>query len=134
MNPARLGLIALILLVVAGCAAPIFRSEGARFEPEPEVIEQLQPYLTDWATTPANLTENARKQLASQMDEVMLIGIHPERTQDNNVVDVVDILLETWGDWNKGYYYVHDGSELAERPGLRLSKVDDHLYIYNRND
>ena len=124
----------ILLGLLAGCGAPIFHSEEERFAPAPELIEQIEPYLEEWATTPPEQTLAERQEFARQIDGI--IGIDtgwPQITDSGETIYILTIILDVWGDWERGYFYVHAGSELSEYPGLHLRQVDEHFYIFNRN-
>lgn len=128
----QLVIIAILGLLVTGCGAPIFRSEEDRFAEEPEIIEQLRPYLADWATLPPERTSFRRKEMVRNVDGIMSITVGELPTTDGHYVTVVGILLEEWGDWSRGYFYVHEnGVTLAENESLKYRQLDEHLYIYN---
>lgn len=124
----------ILLFFLAGCGAPIFRSDDERFAPAPELIDQVEPYLEKWATTPPEQTRTEREEVASQMDGIVAIYEEGTRIADSGeTIYILVIRLEGWGDWERGYFCVHDGSELSEHSRLRLRRVDDHFYIFNRN-
>ena len=129
-----------LILIIAtcvfttACGAPLFSTANERFAPAPEVIEALEPYLADWATLPPEQTEAQRNEIASQIEGVWWIEVASQPIKsEGETVYIVDIGLDGWGDWTRGYLYVHDGSDLAEYPGLSLRRVSENLYIYNRN-
>jgi hypothetical protein len=124
----------IFLMVISGCGAPIFRSYDERFAPAPELIAQLEPYLEKWATTPPEQTREERREVASKIDGILAILEQGTRvTESGETIIILVIILEEWGDWQRGYFYVHDGSELAEHSSLQLRRVDEHFYIFNRN-
>lgn len=59
-----MNLILLCMIILAGCSAPLFRSEEELFKPAPEVITQLEPYLEKWSTSPFDKTEAERIEIA----------------------------------------------------------------------
>jgi hypothetical protein len=123
-----------ILVMLSSCRAPLFRSDAELFAPAPEVIAQVQPYLEAWATTSPELTLDHRRSVESQIEGVLSIETTDERTTaDGQTFYIVAIVLDSWEDWSRGYYYVYDGSDMNERPGLSLRRVDEHFYIYNLN-
>jgi len=135
MNKRMVLLSILSIMLITGCGLPIFRSDEELFAAEPEIVAQVQPYLTSWATRPPERTVTQRRDVASEIDGIWTINIAGERiTDDGNTIYIIDIPLEVWGDWSRGYFYVHDGSELSETSHLRLRRVDEHWYIYNRNE
>lgn len=123
-----------LLTLLAGCGAPIFRSDEERFAPAPELIEQIEPYLERWATTPPEQTRAEREEVASQIDGITAIYEEGSKIAENGqIIYILVIRLDGWGDWERGYFYVHDGSELPERSKTQLRRVDEYFYIFNRN-
>ncbi len=123
-----------MLIFLPGCGAPIFHSQEERFAPEPELIEQVKPYLEGWATTSPEQTRAERDEVAAQIDGIVAIYVDGTRTTaKGETIYILVIRLEGWGDWERGYFYIHDGSELSETRRLQLRRVDDHFYIFNRN-
>lgn len=123
-----------LLILLAACGAPIFRSDEERFAPAPELIEQVEPFLEKWATTPPEQTREEREEVASQIDGIVAIYEEGTRiTESGQTIYILVIRLEGWADWERGYFYVHDGSELSEHARLQLRRVDEHFYIFNRN-
>lgn len=120
--------------MVSGCGAPVFRSHEDRFAPAPELIEQVEPYLERWATTPPEQTRAERREVASRIDGIL--SINPElhiMTDTGETIYILVIRLDAWGDWERGYFYVHDGSRLPQFSKTRTQRVNEHFYIYNRN-
>jgi hypothetical protein len=125
----------LLSLTLSACRAPILRSDDERFFIEPEVVEALEPYLSEWATLPAEETEAERDRITEENPHIMRITIGAWHTEDGMQVQVVDILLEVWGDWYHGVAYKDDPEvELVLSSHWRWRKLDDHFYGYNYND
>jgi hypothetical protein len=135
MRASILFLLFLIGLATTACGAPIFRSEEELFAPAPDVVREVEPYVARWATTPPDQTRAERADVASHIDGLWAINIGwNTTTDDGQTIYVIDIPLEVFGDWTRGYYYIYDGRELEETSQLRLRRVDEHWYIYNRNE
>jgi hypothetical protein len=127
-------LLLIVLILISSCAAPIFRSHEERFAPAPELIDQIEPYLEKWATTPPEQTRAEREEVASQIEGIVAIYEEGTRiTAAGETIYILVISLDGWGDWERGYFYVHDGSELSERSRTQLRRVDARFYIFNRN-
>jgi len=125
----------IVATALSGCGAPLFRSDGERFAPEPEVIEQVQQYLSRWATLPPDETLLERQRVAVEIESILWIQvINPRITTRGKKHYTVEIVLDVWGDWIKGYYYVENGDDLVPNSRTTLRQVDDHLYVYNRNE
>ena len=88
----QLAIIAILGLLVTGCGAPIFRSEEDRFAEDPEIIEQLRPYLADWATLPPEQTSLQRRAAVRNIDGVLSVTVGNVQTTDGGYVTVVGIL------------------------------------------
>lgn len=125
----------LVAICLSSCGAPIFRTDADRFGEQPEVIQELEPYLEKWATTLPSATQEERDLIEEKMEDVVWIQVYDPRVNSDGInVYLVDIVLDYWGDWYKGYYFVYDRREIAEYDKRRIRKVSDTLYIYNRND
>ncbi len=123
-----------VVYLLPGCGAPLFHSHEERFAPAPELIEQVEPYLEKWATTSPDQTRAERDEVASRIDGIL--AIYEEGTRVTEVGETIYILVITlnrWGEWERGYFYVHDGSELSERSKTQLRRVNERFYIFNRN-
>ena len=134
MKPRIVSIFMILSVLLASCGAPLFMSEDRRFQSEPELIQQLQPYLPMWATNPAEATEDERRSIGARLGVGLAILNWNQLDSDQNVV-VVQISIEALGDWSRGYLYVHDGAEIETQvAGWELRRVDEHFYLYNYVD
>lgn len=115
---------------LAGCGAPLLMSESRRFQPAPEIIERLRPYLADWVTLSPEETEQQRTQLATQLGIAIELGTWP--TTNGDEVNAVGVGLEARGEWSRGYLYVQDNAPLQPHDKWVLRLVEEGLYLYNR--
>jgi hypothetical protein len=124
-------ILALLIMCLTSCGSPVFMSDARRFQTEPEIVQELQPYLADWATNPWDSTESERRAIAQRLN--ISIGIlNWTQPNLNHPITVITIGIEALGDWSRGYLYVYEGVEITPQfPGWELRKVDDHLYIFN---
>jgi len=102
------------------------------FYVEPEILKTIRPYLSDWATRPANETKQQREQIGEEL-HVDIDVFDWNRTSTGAPVTVVAVSLETYYDWTRGFLYVNDNAQLVEDYGYRLVPVEDHIYAYNTN-
>ena len=121
------------LLILSACRAPIFRSSDERFAGNPEVLSQVQPYLNDWATLPDAETDRQRRVFEERLG-IMIMVDQWNATASGQSVQVVNIVLEVWGDWWRGYLYVSEDVDLYEWGHWKLHEIEPGLYVYNRND
>lgn len=101
-----------------------------RWAANPEVLEAIRPYFADWATAPFSTTEAQRKAFGADLGIGISVGVNP-KTLNDAPVHSVKITLETLGDWERGYLYIHEDVTLVETPNWEVRKIDDHLYLYN---
>ncbi len=135
----KVSILAMLIIALSGCGAPIFRSEAEIFRENPRVLEIVEPYLEDWATLSLELTRQDRHAIVLSENDILSIGIWNAQTVDGQETRVVDILLDVWGDWRRGYLYVHDGSELLNNKTINPSfssgvfsyrRLSDTIYLY----
>ncbi len=121
----------LVGILLTSCGAPVFMSDARRLQVEPELIQELQPYLEDWATEPWDSTESERKAVAERLHiSIGMLDWH--KSDPDRSFRVIKIGVEALGKWSRGYLYVFENVELHPPPkDWQLRKVDDHLYIYN---
>src|SRR4051812_30932831 len=118
--------LAICVAALTGCGAPIFHPTEL-WTPAPDVIAKLRPYLDRWATSPPSATEAQRTQLSSQLK--VSIGVWTwNDTLSGRPVTVVEITLNRFEEYSRGYLYVHDNEELKEAYRWQLRPVEDHLY------
>jgi hypothetical protein len=133
-NVMRTVFFTVIFMTLASCNAPLFRSEDNRLAAAPEVIEQVEPYLEDWATLDPETTKQQQEEMLSRTEGIISIGYRSLMTEDGQTIVAVVIVLETFYDWERGYLYIHeDNIVLRKSSDTEWRQLDDHFYIYNRN-
>lgn len=115
---------------------PIFLTYEECFTPDQTIIQEISPYVAEWATKPPERTERQRETVEKTAKKFMDIRVGNQyKTSEGETLYIVDIFTDTWYDWWHGYLYVHDGHDLGtEWNGGTLTKINDHWYIYNWND
>ncbi len=111
---------------------PICRSSDELFYIEPEILQTVQPHLADWATRSPNETESEREEVGKELG-VNIDVYEWYNTATGKSVTVVDVSIETYLDWTRGFLYVDDGTELLGEYEYRLRRIDEHVYAYNFN-
>jgi hypothetical protein len=114
---------------------PICRSEKYLYSVDEEVLEQVQPYLEEWATLPQSETEDQRRQISEELGPGIAVNVYDmpgHMTTTGKPITIVKIQLDTWYQWERGMMYVHEDATLlhsCDRCSIR--QVDEHLYTYN---
>lgn len=111
---------------------PTCRTKEELFYVEPEILKAVRPFLSEWATRPANETRQQREQIGKELG-VNIDIFEWNRTSNSKPVTVVAVSLETYYDWTRGFLYVNDNTQLVEENGYRLMPVEEHIYAYNTN-
>jgi hypothetical protein len=132
----RSQMVALSIFVsfLVSCGSPAFMSDERRFQPEPELIQELEPYLESWATQSIEISQPERASVGERLD--VSIGILDWRQPNlDHSIRVITIGVEALGDWSRGYLYVHEGIELSPQiENWQLRRLDERLYIFNYVD
>ena len=114
---------------------PICRSDKYLHSVDEEVLEEVQPYLEEWATLPPSETENQRRQISEELGPGVAINVYDlpgHITTTGKPITIVNIQLDTWHRWARGMMYIHEEGTLLQSTvdHLDLRQVDGHLYTY----
>ena len=124
------------LLVVI--RAPAARNDADRFAPpSQELIIALTPYLRSWLAKPPEETNRERELIGSNVD--VWISIATATDESGESFPVIDIFVENWYTWRRGYLYTDRSTDLNQvhissfYGNFEIRRFDEHWYGYNHD-
>ena len=100
------------------------------------LLAELEPYVADWATRPAEETKQERDEFAKQSETVWFIQVVTRLAPvTRQKMSMVEVYTEVWFDWYHGYLYVPNGTDPGNtwRNGT-LIRISEHWYLFGYND